>query len=370
TVGFTPLSGSEKLLFREVFTSVQDSGSLSRYIRTYIFDRWNDETKQLFYSNYGDLPYLFDIKVDEQLFRALAQYWNPAYSYFTFGKVDLVPTLEEYTTLLRCPRFQVDKKGECKFILWKNLRDLILAHSDEKKKVDVFALSIYGLVISPRALGLVDEASFLEGGQDLLPSFLQKLSPVEGDSSHAKKGRHIRENYMAILQNLQEEDVEWRAPWLIPDRILYRCGSFDWVPLLGIWEAIGYAHLLVLRQYSSRQFVPATLGLAQCEFLYRGDNYKKKIKEVSQAWNQARRMKRLAVGSMTTPKYSEWRNKRINEQLEEKKIHLRLDAVVQKLEAEKLKKGNNKAEDDLDSLKTNYKKLRLSMRTAGLGKTS
>ncbi|MBA0575360.1 hypothetical protein Golob_024590 [Gossypium lobatum] len=34
----------------------------------------------------------------------LAQYWNPAYSCFTFGKVDLVPTVEDYTTLLRCPR--------------------------------------------------------------------------------------------------------------------------------------------------------------------------------------------------------------------------------------------------------------------------
>ncbi|MBA0671452.1 hypothetical protein Goklo_024182, partial [Gossypium klotzschianum] len=33
-----------------------------------IWDRWNDETKQLFYSNYGDLPYLFNIKVDERLF--------------------------------------------------------------------------------------------------------------------------------------------------------------------------------------------------------------------------------------------------------------------------------------------------------------
>ncbi|MBA0635880.1 hypothetical protein Godav_005318 [Gossypium davidsonii] len=39
---------------------------------------------------------------------------------------------------------------------------------------------------------------------------------------------------MTILQNLQEEDVEWGAPWLIPNRILYRYGSFDWVPLLGI----------------------------------------------------------------------------------------------------------------------------------------
>ncbi|MBA0672170.1 hypothetical protein Goklo_029759 [Gossypium klotzschianum] len=52
---------------------------------------------------------------------------------------------------------------------------------------------------------------------------------------------------MAILQNHQEEDVEWRAHWLLPDEILYRCGKFDWVPLLRIWRAVGYAPLLVLR---------------------------------------------------------------------------------------------------------------------------
>lgn len=63
----------------------------------------------MFYSNYGDLPYLFDIRVDEQLFRALAQYWDLVYSCFTFGRVDLMPTVEEYTALLCFSRFQVDK---------------------------------------------------------------------------------------------------------------------------------------------------------------------------------------------------------------------------------------------------------------------
>ncbi|MFQ6670754.1 hypothetical protein Gotur_035542 [Gossypium turneri] len=58
------------------------------------------------------------------------------------------------------------------------------------------------------------------------------------------------EKWMAILQNLREEDVEWRAPWLCPYEILYRCDDFDWVLLLGIWEAVGYAPLLVLRQDS------------------------------------------------------------------------------------------------------------------------
>ncbi|MFQ6640279.1 hypothetical protein Gotur_016947 [Gossypium turneri] len=50
-----------------------------------------------------------NVKVDKHLFRALTQYWNPTYSCFTFGKVDLVSTVEEYTTLLRCLMIQTDK---------------------------------------------------------------------------------------------------------------------------------------------------------------------------------------------------------------------------------------------------------------------
>ncbi|MBA0635123.1 hypothetical protein Godav_028976 [Gossypium davidsonii] len=112
-----------------------------------IWSQWDDEVKQLFYYNYGDLPYLLDIKVDKHLLRALAQFWNFAHSCFTFTKVDLVPTVEDYTALLRCPRIQADKaysravnvlnfikKGEIKRILWKSLCDLILAHLDTKKK--------------------------------------------------------------------------------------------------------------------------------------------------------------------------------------------------------------------------------------------
>ncbi|MBA0754810.1 hypothetical protein Gogos_020701 [Gossypium gossypioides] len=218
---------------------------------------------------------------------------------------------------------------------------------------------------------------------------------------------------MATLQNLQEGDIEWRAPWMLPDEILYRCGYFDWVPLLGIWGAISYAPLLVLRQYRSRQFVPATQGLAQCEFSYKCDGYKKKIREMTNAWRQTRRLKRLAVGPTTTPEYSEWLNRRINdnipvpsqrdsqlvekyvrvvpseleiirhnferrnselekkiEQMEEEKMNLKLDIDFQKLETEGLRKGKRKVEEDLDSLKTDYKRLRLSVRTDGLGKTS
>ncbi|KAL1113068.1 hypothetical protein V6Z11_D02G167300 [Gossypium hirsutum] len=93
-----------------------------------IWDRWDDETKQLFYSNYGDLPHLLNIKVDERLFRALAQYWNPAYSFFTFGNIDFVPTIEEYTALVHCPRLLVDKaysKAAHVLTFWKKLMSVI-----------------------------------------------------------------------------------------------------------------------------------------------------------------------------------------------------------------------------------------------------
>ncbi|KAA3479899.1 Nucleoside-triphosphatase THEP1 [Gossypium australe] len=132
-----------------------------------IWTQWDNEMKQQFYGTYGDLPYLLDVKIDKHLFRAMAQFLNAAYSCFSFGKVDLVPTVEEYTTLLRCPRIQVDKaysktvngptfvkkltnitgmseqwvvarmqkKGESKCIPWTCLRDLILAHPDAKKRL-------------------------------------------------------------------------------------------------------------------------------------------------------------------------------------------------------------------------------------------
>ncbi|MBA0878096.1 hypothetical protein Goshw_026412, partial [Gossypium schwendimanii] len=91
--------------------------------------------------------------------------------------------IEEYVALLWCSKIQVDRaysraanvqtflkklmnitgiseqwvvacikqKRDSKCIHWKNLKDIILAHPDTKKRVDVFALGIYGLVVFPKA---------------------------------------------------------------------------------------------------------------------------------------------------------------------------------------------------------------------------
>ncbi|MBA0765818.1 hypothetical protein Gotri_014949, partial [Gossypium trilobum] len=81
--------------------------------------------------------------------------------------------------------------------------DLILAHLDTKKRVDVFALSIYGLVIFPKALGHIDEAvSDLFDQLDkrvtpvpvesLLSSILRELLSVERIRGYAKARRHFK----------------------------------------------------------------------------------------------------------------------------------------------------------------------------------
>ncbi|KAG8502632.1 hypothetical protein CXB51_001123 [Gossypium anomalum] len=170
-----------------------------------VWASWDEGTKQLFYQSYGDISYLLDVRVDKDLFRVMVQFWNSAYKCFTFREVDLVPTIEEYTTLLRCPRVQVRKtyarvfngqtfakklmsisgmsepwvtariqqKGDSKCIPWESLRDLVLTHPDERKRVDIFALSIYGLVIFPKALRHVDEAVI-----DLFDRLEKGITPV------------------------------------------------------------------------------------------------------------------------------------------------------------------------------------------------
>ncbi|MBA0636292.1 hypothetical protein Godav_024685 [Gossypium davidsonii] len=212
----------------------------------------------------------------------------------------------------------------------QELNELILAHLDARKKVDVFALSIYGLIIFPWALEHVDEATsdlfdrldkrvtpvptilaetfrslnacrradegrFIGCVQLLLAwfhshfwkvdkvsyrVFSENYSPLKEIAATPRKDDISEEKWLVILQNLHEEDIEWRAPWLLSDEILYRCGSYDWVPLLEIWGAIGYPPLMVLKQYRSRQFIPVTQGLAEFEFSYKDNGYKKKIREI------------------------------------------------------------------------------------------
>ncbi|KAL1143982.1 hypothetical protein V6Z11_A11G198400, partial [Gossypium hirsutum] len=239
---------------------------------------------------------------------------------------------------------RIKEKGEYKCISWGTLKILILTHPDETKKIDVFALSLYGLMVFFRDLGYVDEATTdlfhrLNKKVTSVPAILaetfrslgtcrragadkvvcrvyfEDYSPLKDIVASIKRVDVPEENWIALLQNLQSKDVEWRAPWMMRGEVLYRCGSFDCIPLLGIWGAIGYAPLLVLRQHGLRQFIPATQGLAQSEFVYRGADYKRRVSEVSSSWKKTCRLRGKAISPTTTPEYIEWKGRRVNDNI-------------------------------------------------------
>ncbi|MBA0788693.1 hypothetical protein Gotri_026321 [Gossypium trilobum] len=155
------------------------------------------------------------MKIDKCLFRALTQFWNLAYSCFTFGNVDLVPTIEEYMALLRCSKILVNKvylKAVNASTFLKRLMNITgMMHLDARKKVDVFVLSIYGLVVFPKALGHVDEVvTDLFGRLDKrvtpVPTLLAETSRSLSACRRAGEGRFI--GCAQLLLSLQEEDIE------------------------------------------------------------------------------------------------------------------------------------------------------------------
>ncbi|MFQ6645276.1 hypothetical protein Gotur_020383 [Gossypium turneri] len=88
-----------------------------------------------------------------------------------------MPTVWEYTALLRCPRIQADKAysrvvNALTFV--KKLMNIKgMSEQWVAKKVDVFVLSIYGLIIFPKVLGHIDEAV-----SDLFDRLDGRVTPV------------------------------------------------------------------------------------------------------------------------------------------------------------------------------------------------
>ena len=53
-----------------------------------------------FRERYGDIASLMSVPIEEPLFRAIMRFWDLSYRCFTFGKNDLVSTVEEYSILI------------------------------------------------------------------------------------------------------------------------------------------------------------------------------------------------------------------------------------------------------------------------------
>ncbi|EOY31808.1 Uncharacterized protein TCM_038971 [Theobroma cacao] len=239
-----------------------------------IWEQWRRAHRDNFQNKYGHIAWLLYVPIDDQMLRAIVQFWDPSYRCFVFNKVDMTPTIEEYSSLLRIDHMQPDKiywraqktghrrklakllgmttvevdqhlkkKGDTECLLWSFLNEYIKKYMEDEQGLLAFAMAIYGLVVFPKVLGHVE--------------------------------------WVARLRRLMSIEVTWRAPWMPRMQVMYKCGDKPWVPLMGPWGAISYAPIMVRRQFGSEQFVPMTHQLDQLEFTYGEPETLKRIEEIA-----------------------------------------------------------------------------------------
>ncbi|XP_039020533.1 uncharacterized protein LOC120152376 [Hibiscus syriacus] len=335
----------------------------------------------MFREIYGDIVELLRVPIDSVLVRALVECWNPSYICFTFGKVDMTPTLEEYTALLNIPNVRkysiytkairpkgfitkmVTLTGKTKEwveeyirderISWAQLKSLIYEQTPSKRRRYHFALVVYGLVIFPKIEDHFDIAliNFIEaisrknpapaiiaetflslnqcrrlgGGQFIGCTSLllvwwwshswivekgwarrhqSNFSPLVDFLDKCQIPEHRkRKDWVEALRNVKDTEIVWKAYWLPKEDVLFRCGNDSFVMLHELWGAIGYTPLIVLRQFSTRQFVPATHGLNEAEFSFSTPGYRERISKIYIAWQKPHYMNFKMIEPGFTPAY-------------------------------------------------------------------
>ncbi|XP_038996213.1 uncharacterized protein LOC120120736 [Hibiscus syriacus] len=323
--------------------------------------------QDMFYQLYGDIPYLLDVPIDRNLFRALAQFWNPGYSCFTFGRVDLTSTIEEYRALIRCPRAQVDrvytkppvtpsfkkkllliigmsedwvvknikKKRDSECFPWSALKEIINRHPDQRKKLDLLVLGIYRLVIFPNVLGYVDVLVVdlferLDKHVDPVPAILAEMFRYLSSCRREGEGRFIGCAPLLLVWILNHFKHVKRAPgrvFLDGFSPLKDFLSKDWPRGFTeekwmvifrdirdgdvLWRASWNITSDILYKCGERDWVP----LLGSDFAFKGDQYKSKVKGVAEAWKQTHRMNLFTYGLELSQEYEQWRNNRVNDNI-------------------------------------------------------
>ncbi|KAL4342258.1 hypothetical protein GQ457_08G025480 [Hibiscus cannabinus] len=220
-----------------------------------VWESLDREGRQFFFTTYGDIAHLLYVQVGDTMLQALIQFWNLGYRCFTLNGKDLMPTVEEYSELLRIPNVTEGRK--------------------------TFFPSMHAANWKEDAL------------EDVLRCYSTK--------------------WVEAFRNLQEQDLVWRVPWLKCRKFLYKCYDHDWLMLLGLWEAIGCAPLLVSRQLESRQFVPYTAGLADSEFSF-DTEFRKRVTNINKNRKYCYWTKTVYDSKgMVTPEYVSWMQTRVND---------------------------------------------------------
>ncbi|XP_058741122.1 uncharacterized protein LOC131613472 [Vicia villosa] len=255
--------------------------------------------------------------MEEGILSTLIQFYDSLYHCFTFPNYKLLPTLEEYASIIGLPitgripfnGLEMDHKSH----------DIkVLSFSQERKEDDfetVFALLVYGLFLFPNIDNFVDMNAikiFMKGnpvptllvdtyyfihlrnsyGKEMITCctpFLYKWYishlPNTNDFWDHKEGQKWSQKIMTLTNT----DIAWTNNYFCRIKTLDSYGDFPNVPLLGTKGGISYSPILARRQFGfPMDKIPRNI-LLDGFFLEEGVENKEFRERITNAWHPSHR---------------------------------------------------------------------------------
>ena len=319
-----------------------------------------------FSERHGRLISLVNTNIEEDMIKVLFQFFDPLHHCFTFLDYQLVPTLEEFSRLLKIPildqlpyngtekepkleeiakalhlqssdlkghwevrsgikgflaRFLFEKAQEC----WNSL--------DLQAFEEVVALLVYGLVLFPNPDQLIDiSAVQIFMSRNPIPTLLGDIlhscytrtmrkrgvlmccTPLLGrwfishlPQSVLKNERGLR--WSQRLMTLTHADIHWCPRSREDVTIIDRCGEYPNVPLLGIRGGITYSPCLAWRQFGyARRDGPHDMLIPDIVFDFDNDTQGLRQRFI-RAWRMPSRIDSKTLGhrnSIPLEPYLKW----------------------------------------------------------------
>ncbi|KAA0036941.1 girdin-like [Cucumis melo var. makuwa] len=292
--------------------------------------------------------------------------------YFFNPKQTTKRTLSKFLETVHATEIQkyIKVKGGEENVPFDYLIKMTQTYIDEDKGLTLLALCIYGAVIFPKAEGYVDRKviklffQMERGVNPIIPILAETFRSLnycrnKGEGklnccvpllyiwihSHIKFPAEFRcprldfsspwnlmrntisefgmavwdptyprkEAWLSFFAKLTSENVIWKAQWMPLKAVIYRCGDFHSVPLLGPWGGVNYTPLLVLRQVWLKQFIPPTHNLQESDFSYDPEDCQGKKRQAVCAWKSIRKIKDKGHYEGVTSGYEAWQaNRRKN----------------------------------------------------------
>ncbi|KAJ1440773.1 hypothetical protein SESBI_01849 [Sesbania bispinosa] len=142
--------------------------------------------------------------------------------------------------------------------------------------------------------------------QTLFPDPLRDFGRIQ------VKRREARE-WKKELADIQDNKIAWTCPWYSPYKVIFNCGDFANVPLMGLRGCVAYTPSIALRQLKRTQVKPMEEQLGGICFQYDVHDASQLLDRVRAAWKSVQRKGYDELGKpriSASQEYREWRKAR------------------------------------------------------------